>query len=216
MEVNKVIDEQLDTRDRLLNTALWLFAEQGFKATSLRQITQKAGANVASVNYHFGSKKEMLNELIRRRVEPLNKRRFALLEKYRVEAAGQSIPLEKIFEAFFLPFFQSVAPYTDKDTMDLIHIIERLTEQPTLRQAVYDEHFKKLSITILEALSETLPELDPAELHWRFHFSVTLMLSSMSTRQRVGNSSKELCAPEDIEGMVARLIQFICAGFRAK
>ena len=151
MEVNKVIDEQLDTRDRLLNTALWLFAEQGFKATSLRQITQEAGANVASVNYHFGSKKEMLNELIRRRVEPLNKRRFALLEKYRVEAAGQSIPLEKIFEAFFLPFFQSVAPYTDKDTMDLIHIIERLTEQPTLRQAVYDEHFKKLSITILEA-----------------------------------------------------------------
>ena len=216
MEVNKVIDEQLDTRDRLLNTALWLFAEQGFKATSLRQITQKAGANVASVNYHFGSKKEMLNELIRRRVEPLNKRRFALLEKYRVEAAGQPIPLEKIFEAFFLPFFQSVAPYTDKDTMDLIHIIERLTEQPTLRQAVYDEHFKKLSITILEALSETLPELEPAELHWRFHFSVTLMLSSMSTRQRVGNSSKELCAPEDIEGMVARLIQFICAGFRAK
>ena len=89
MEANKVIDEQLDTRDRLLNTALWLFAEQGFKATSLRQITQEAGANVASVNYYFGSKEEMLNELIRRRVEPLNKRRFALLEKYRVEAAGQ-------------------------------------------------------------------------------------------------------------------------------
>ena len=216
MESNKVIDKQLDTRDRLLNTALWLFAEQGFKATSLRQITQEAGANVASVNYHFGSKKEMLNELIRRRVEPLNKRRFALLKKYRIEAADQPITLEKIFEAFFLPFFQSVAPYTDKDTMDLIHIIERLTEQPTLRQAVYDEHFKKLSITILEALSETLPELEPAELHWRFHFSVTLMLSSMSTRQRVGNSSKGLCAPEDIEGMVARLIQFICAGFRAK
>lgn len=216
MKANKVIDEQLDTRDRLLNTALWLFAEQGFKATSLRQITQEAGANVASVNYHFGSKKEMLNELIRRRVEPLNKRRFALLKKYRIEAAGRPITLEKIFEAFFLPFFQSVAPDTDKDTTDLIHIIERLTEQPTLRQAVYDEHFKNLSITILEALSETLPELEPAELHWRFHFSVTLMLSSMSTRQRVGNSSKELCAPEDIEGMVARLIQFICAGFRAK
>ena len=216
MEANKVIDEQLDTRDRLLNTALWLFAEQGFKATSLRQITQEAGANVASVNYYFGSKEEMLNELIRRRVEPLNKRRFALLEKYRVEAAGQPIPLEKIFEAFFQPFFRSVAPYTDKDTMDLIHIIERLTEQPTLRQAVYEEHFKKLSITILEALSETLPELEPAELHWRFHFSVTLMLSSMSTRQRVGNSSKGLCDPEDIEGMVTRLIQFICAGFRAK
>ncbi len=215
MHANKIIEGQQDTRARLLNTAHRLFAEQGFIATSLRQITQEAEANVAAVNYHFGSKEEMLNELIRRRVEPVNERRFALLEKFRVEAAGQPIPLEKIFEAFFLPFFQSVAPYTDKDTIDLIHIIERLTEQPTLRQAVYEEHFKKLSITILEALSETLPELEAAELHWRFHFALTLMLSSMSTRQRVGNSSQGLCAPEDIEGMVKRLIQFICAGFRA-
>jgi AcrR family transcriptional regulator len=216
MEANKVIEGQPDTRDRLLNTAQWLFAEQGFKATSLRQITQEAGANVASVNYHFGSKEEMLNELIRRRVEPVNERRIALLEKYRVEAAGKPIPLEKIFEAFFLPFFQSVAPYTDKDTMDLIHIIERLSEQPTLRQAVYEEHFKKLSITILEALSETLPELETAEIHWRFHFALSLMLSSMSTRQRVEQSSKGLCDPEDIEGMVTRLINFICAGFHAE
>jgi AcrR family transcriptional regulator len=216
MEANKVIEGQPDTRDRLLKTAQWLFAEKGFKATSLRQITQEAGANVASVNYHFGSKGEMLNELIRRRVEPVNERRIALLEKYRVEAAGKPIPLEKIFEAFFLPFFQSVAPYTDKDTMDLIHIIERLSEQPTLRQAVYEEHFKKLSITILEALSETLPELETAEIHWRFHFALSLMLSSMSTRQRVEQSSKGLCDPEDIEGMVTRLINFICAGFHAE
>ncbi len=215
MDANKIIAGQPDTRDRLLNTAQRLFAEQGFKATSLRQITHEAEANVASVNYHFGSKEEMLNELIRRRVEPVNERRYTLLEKYRDEAAGQPIPLEKIFEAFFLPFFQSVAPYTDKDTMDLIHIIERLSEQSTLRQAVYEEHFKQLSITILEALSETLPELETTELHWRFHFALSLMLSSMSTRQRVGNSSKGFCDPEDIEGMVKRLIQFICAGFRA-
>ncbi len=215
MDANKIIEGQPDTRDRLLNTAQRLFAEQGFKATSLRQITQEAEANVASVNYHFGSKEEMLNELIKRRVEPVNERRYALLKKYRAEAGGQPIPLEKIFEAFFLPFFQSAAPYTDKDTMDLIHIIDRLSEQSTLRQAVYEEHFKTLQITILEALSETLPELETGELHWRFHFALSLMLSSMSTRQRVGNYSKEFCDPEDIEGMVKRLIQFICAGFRA-
>ena len=218
MEAKKVIDEgQLDTRERLLNTAQRLFAEQGFKATSLRHITQEANANVAAVNYHFGSKEEMLNELIRRRVEPINDRRYALLEKYRAEAGGQPIPLEKIFEALFLPFFQAVAPDTEKDKMNLIRIIERvLSEQPTLMRSVYEEHFKKLTITIMEALSETMPELETAELHWRFHFALSLMLSSMTTRQRIGHTSKGLCDPEDIEEMVTRLIQFICAGFRAK
>lgn len=216
MDDNVITELKPDTRNRLLNTAQWLFAKQGFKATSLRQITQKAEANVASVNYYFGSKEGMLNELIRRRVEPVNKRRYALLEKYRVEAAGQPIPLKKIFEAFLLPFFQSVAPYSERDTMDLIQIIDRLTEQPRLRQAILEEHFRKLSITILEALRETLPDLEETELHWRFHFSVSLMLSSMSTRQRVRNFSKGLCDPEDIEGMVKRLINFICAGFRKR
>lgn len=217
MEAEKAIPSQPDTRERLLNTAQRLFAEHGFKATSLRQITREADANVASVNYHFGSKEEMLNELIRRRVDSVNERRYALLEKYRVEAADQPIPLEKIFEALFLPFFHSEAPYTDKDTMNLIHIIVRAgLEQPSLSKAVYEGHFKILVSKILEALSETMPELETAEIHWRFHFALSLMLSSMMTRQRVKNTSKDLCDPEDIQGMVTRLIDFICAGFRAK
>lgn len=217
MEAKKIIDGQPDTRDRLLNTAQRLFAEQGFTATSLRQITQEAEANVASVNYHFGSKEEMLSELIRRRVEPINERRFALLEKYRAEAAGQPIPLEKIFEALFLPFFQIVAPDTEEDMMHLMRIIERtVSEQPELRKAVYEDHFKMLVFTILEALRETMPELEMGELHWRFHFALSLMLSSMTTRHRVENTSQGLCDTDDLDGMVTRLINFICAGFRAK
>ena len=45
-----------ETRRRILDTSLRLFAEHGFKGVSVRDISVAAGVNVAAVNYHFGSK----------------------------------------------------------------------------------------------------------------------------------------------------------------
>jgi len=45
------------TRGRLLASAVRLFAAQGYAATSVRQVCDRAGANVAAVSYHFGSKR---------------------------------------------------------------------------------------------------------------------------------------------------------------
>ncbi len=47
----------MTTKDKILNAAEKLFAEQGFNGTSLREITSAAEVNLAAVNYHFGSKK---------------------------------------------------------------------------------------------------------------------------------------------------------------
>ena len=49
-----------DTKVRILNAAEALFAEQGFTQTSMRAITARADVNLASVNYHFGSKKNLI------------------------------------------------------------------------------------------------------------------------------------------------------------
>ena len=57
------------TRERILDSAEELFAEGGF-ATSLRSITSDAGVNLASVNYHFGSKEALIETVFSRRLEP--------------------------------------------------------------------------------------------------------------------------------------------------
>lgn len=53
------------TRERLIAAAGELFAERGFRATTARDIAQRAGVNLAAANYYFGSKKELYLEVLR-------------------------------------------------------------------------------------------------------------------------------------------------------
>jgi AcrR family transcriptional regulator len=57
------------TRERLLEAAAHLFAEKGYKATTIRDICRRAGANIASVNYHFDNKRHLYDAVIRTAVE---------------------------------------------------------------------------------------------------------------------------------------------------
>src|SRR5665213_146174 len=69
------------TKERILGAAEVLFAQRGFDGASLRQLTTAAGVNLAAVNYHFGSKDKLVEEVFRRRLDALNASRLAALDK---------------------------------------------------------------------------------------------------------------------------------------
>src|SRR2546421_12961401 len=92
-----------DTKTRILDAAEVLFMEHGFEATSLRQITAAAGVNLAAVNYHFGSKEELFQAVLTRRLDPMNAERMALLDEYERDQAGEELSCEKILAAMFIP-----------------------------------------------------------------------------------------------------------------
>ena len=75
------------TKDKILDAAEALFMEHGFEATSLRSITAAAGVNLAAVNYHFGTKEELFQAVLTRRLDPMNQKRVDLLTRLEHEAA---------------------------------------------------------------------------------------------------------------------------------
>ena len=85
------------TRDRLIRAAEICFTEHGYDGTSLRQITRLAHVNLAAVNYHFASKRELWLEVMQRRLAPLNAERVRLIEAARARTLpGRPLSLEAI------------------------------------------------------------------------------------------------------------------------
>ena len=74
-----MIEVAVDTKTKILDAAEKLFGNKGFDATSLRDITAGADVNLAAVNYHFQTKESLIDAVIARRLEPVNRRRLEML-----------------------------------------------------------------------------------------------------------------------------------------
>ena len=96
-----------ETRQKIMDVAERLFGEQGYDATSLRHIIAEAGVNLAAVHYHFGSKEDLLLELVMRKISPVNQERLALLDQAEAECAPDPPSVERVLEAFLMPALQA-------------------------------------------------------------------------------------------------------------
>src|SRR5579872_5949944 len=92
-----------DTKQKILDTAESLFGQNGYDATSLRQIIAEAGVNLAAIHYHFGSKQELLDEVILRKAIPVNEERTVRLERLMSQTGSHPLRLEDVLRAFMDP-----------------------------------------------------------------------------------------------------------------
>lgn len=56
-------ETQIDTKKKIIEAASYLFGEKGFDGTSTREIGRRAGVNISSLNYHFKSKQNLMEEV---------------------------------------------------------------------------------------------------------------------------------------------------------
>ncbi len=201
------------TPHRLLDAAEALLADQGVDATSLRQITAAAEANLAAVNYHFGSKEALVDAVLRRRIEPLNAERLSRLEA--VEADDDPLDLEAVLEAWLVPALQ-LRDAADGHGDRFVRLIGRVYSEPgphlrELLPQLFGEVFERFS----RALGRALPGLPRRELVWRMHFLLGSMIHTLADPARIETFSGGLCNPSDTDALAARLLAFVAAGMRA-
>jgi AcrR family transcriptional regulator len=134
------------TKERILDTAEVLFAQKGYRAVSVREITSAARCNLAAVNYHFGKKENLYLEVFRSRWVP---RATRVRESFRKALAGQdSLSLPEVVRALAQAFVEG--PLSDEERLRHSQLMTREMTQPTrafelVAQEVIQPFFKEFA-----------------------------------------------------------------------
>ena len=206
---------EADTRLRILNAAELLFTEQGFEATTLRQITGAAEVNLAAVNYHFGSKEALVREVFRRRLTWLNQQRLRELDRLEAEAGGAPLKPSRILEVFFGVALKMAAD-REGGGRTFMRLLGRTYTKPSeFVRGFLAEEYAAVVARFKAALIKALPGVPGEEILWRFHFMLGAMSYAIS-----GADALHIVAPGalddcDSEALYARLMSFMLGGLRA-
>jgi AcrR family transcriptional regulator len=192
-----------ETKKKILDAAECLFGEYGYSATSLRHIISKAQVNLASIHYHFGSKQELLDQVIVRKAGPMNQQRLALLDRFEIEARPASPCVEKVLEAFIAP-----AVLMEKNP-EFLKLMGRVHAEGLMPE-VAQRQFQPMIDRFLGALRRALPDMSTEDLTWKIHFAFGAMAHTLLTSPEIHPEA----AHESPSKTAQRLVAFVSGGFR--
>ena len=214
-----------ETRTRILDAAEELFMQHGFEGTSMRLLTARAGANLAAVNYHFGSKDALIEAVFRRRLDPMNSARIAELDRLEKDAAGRTLSKEAAGgglspEAIIRAFVgASLSMIEDAKGggRNFIRLLGRTYTDPQKQiRALIGQLYAPAMERFKAAFGRALPQMPSEELVWRMHFmfgTLAYTLAATDTVQLIAG-----CKPEDrydARLLEERLTAFLVAGLIA-
>lgn len=200
------LNNPTSTKERILAAAEALFAQRGFDGASLRQLTASAGVNLAAVNYHFGSKEKLVEQVFKRRLDALNQHRLAELDKI---AGRPGTTLEDVLAAYIRPALE--LSHEGNGSLFMRVLARAFAEHDdTLRQFL-SENYGHVMRQFTAEFARLLPHLEKAELYWRIDLvtgALTHAMSGFGMIQRKDNVSEQ----QHREQTAAHLIRFAAAG----
>ena len=204
-----------DTKTRILDAAEQLFMEHGFEATSLRQLTTAASVNLAAVNYHFGSKEELFQAVLTRRLDPMNQERIELLEKVEREAGGKPASCEKILFAMLIPALR-LARDEKRGGSNFLRLLGRAYADPApFIRHFLSEQYAEMIGRYKEAFLRALPHLSRQELTWRLHFVMGALSYTAAGTDALRIYAQVGAEKDNDELLLQRLAPFLVAGLKA-
>ncbi len=196
------------TRQRITDTAAVLFAQHGYASTTTRQITEEAEVNIAAVNYHFGSKENLLIEVLDGIVGPLNDERLALLDELE---EGETPDVEAVLRAFLLPDVRTLLALRDRDPALPRFVSRMYSEGSEFMAQVVGRQFAVTRRRFVAALSRALPELSEDEVLWRLNCVVGIVIHLFAE-----TPGRPPMVSGDLERAVERLVHVSAALVKAE
>jgi AcrR family transcriptional regulator len=192
------------TRSAILAAAERLYADRGFGDVTLRDIVAAANVNLAAVNYHFGSKDELIAELFVTRSLALNRERLREL-KAAEEEGGGTAEIADILRALVGPTLRGcLGPDNQRSTAARFMIRVSIESVPPIRRIRNREidHLRKF----IAAMRRSLPSRSEVDLYWGLHFALAMAQQTVRDSERLTKLSEGKCDVDDVDGIIARVV----------
>jgi AcrR family transcriptional regulator len=198
------------TRTAILAAAERLYADRGFGDVTLRDIVAEANVNLAAVNYHFGSKDELIAELFVTRSLALNRDRLRDLRAAEDAGSGRA-DIADVLRALVGPTLRGcLGPERDRSTAARFMIRASIESVPPIRRIRNREidHLRKFVV----AMRRALPDRSEVELYWGLHFALAMAQQTVRDSERLTKLSEGKCDLNDVEGVIARVVDVAVMG----
>src|ERR1700675_3776652 len=191
------------TRTAILSAAERLYADRGFADVTLRDIVAAADVNLAAVNYHFGSKDELIAELFVSRSLATNRERLNEL-KAAEEAGSGRADIDAILRALVGPTLRGcLGPERERSPAARFMIracMEWVRPSRRIKKREID-HLRKFAA----AMRRSLPGCSEVDLYWGLHFTLAMAHQTVRDSERLTKLSEGSCDLNDVAGMIERI-----------
>ena len=192
------------TRTAILSAAERLYADRGFADVTLRDIVAAADVNLAAVNYHFGSKDELIAELFVTRSLATNRERLNEL-KAAEEAGSGRAAIDAILRALVGPTLRGcLGSDRERATAARFMIRASIESVPPIRRIKNREidHLRKFAA----AMRRSLPGRDMVDLYWGLHFALAMAHQTIRDSERLNKLSEGSCDLNDVDAIIDRIV----------
>lgn len=205
----------IETKERLLDAAELLFAENGFASTSLRAITSRAGVNIAAVNFHFGTKFSLLLATLDRRLQPISRKQLEGLRMAEDVFGDGPVDLETVLRALIMPVLrmQEDIGQAGDHFLALVGQAHRAPDKKirTAFHKLVDEVMQKY----LPVFERALPSASRQELQLKLYLVMGSVTDVVGWRLNESDMVDEIPPRDDPLPMEDMLLRFAAAGMRS-
>lgn len=195
----------------ILDAAERLFAERGYDGASVRDIASAAGAQIASVSFHHGSKEALFERVVERRAAELSQMRLDALAAAR--ARNQPLTLKTVLSAFLRPYLDK-AGAGDPQWLAYARLVAMVSADIRWHE-ISERCFDPTAGIFIAEIARLFPDQDKATIAVAFVFSVSAMLSLSTSRWRIEALAAASGKPAAMDSLAEDLVRFCEAGMRA-
>lgn len=200
------------TRRKLLAAATRLFSEFGYNAVSVRAIAQEAGVNAALVNYHYGTKEALFEEVIR--INTADHVADRLHRLTQAKRAGREPTLEEVLEIYVSPLI--FGDEASSGAFARLHSV-MVSERSDVFESIASRAFASVNIAFVDELQRCLPHLPRNTVIWRLYALVGTLLffDTRPAPPGILTVSGGNCDPSNRQELFRQVMPFLIHGMLA-